>query len=63
MQKQITMNEVNLKLKTITIKSDVLSIKTELVFEEPEIENCIPKRHRKRLEKLLIEELKREMNE
>ena len=52
------MKEINLKLKTKKLKCETISIKTEIVVEEGTPEIVIPKKIRKEVEKLLIEELK-----
>ncbi len=52
------MKEINLKLRTKKLKCETISIKTEIVVEEGTPEIVIPKKIRKEVEKLLIEELK-----
>ncbi len=52
------MKEINLKLETKTIECKVFQIKTAITFEEGTVEIVIPKKIRKQVEKLLIEELK-----
>ena len=52
------MKEINLKLRTKKLKCETISIKTEIVVEEGTPEMVIPKKIRKEVEKLLIEELK-----
>jgi hypothetical protein len=52
------MKEINLKLETKTIECEVFQIKTAITFEEGTPEIVIPKKIRKRVEKLLIEEFK-----
>jgi len=52
------MNEINLKLETKIVNCEVRKIKSAITFEECVIETIIPKKHKKRLEKLLIEEIK-----
>jgi hypothetical protein len=52
------MKEINLKLKTIVIDCEISSIKADIIIEEPDIDIVIPKKIRKKVEKLLIEELK-----
>ncbi len=52
------MKEINLKLETKKLKCETISIKTEIVVEEGTPEIVIPKKIRKEVEKLLIEELK-----
>jgi hypothetical protein len=53
------MKEINLKLKTKIVKCEVSSFKTNLIIEEPDIDIVIPKKIRKEVELLLIEELKK----
>lgn len=50
--------EINLKLKTKRVECEPMSIKTAIVVEEGTPEIVIPKKIRKEVEKLLIEELK-----
>jgi len=52
------MKELNLKLKTKIVDCEVSSIKTNIIIEEPDIDIVIPRKIRKSVEKLLIEELK-----
>lgn len=52
------MKEMNLKLETKKLKCETISIKTEIVVVEGTPEIVIPKKIRKEVEKLLIEELK-----
>ena len=52
------MKEINLKLETKKVECETISIKTEIVVEEGTPEIVIPKKIRKEVEKLLIEELK-----
>jgi hypothetical protein len=52
------MKEINLKLKTKTVECEVFQIKTAITVEEGTPEIVIPKKIRKQVEKLLIEELK-----
>ncbi len=52
------MKEINLKLETKTVNCEVSSIKTNIIIEEPDIDIVIPKKIRKQVEKVLIEELK-----
>jgi hypothetical protein len=52
------MKEINLKLETKKVKCETISIKTAIVVEEGTPEIVIPKKIRKEVEKLLIEELK-----
>jgi hypothetical protein len=52
------MKEVNLKLKTKEVRCETILIKTAIVVEEGTPEIVIPKKIRKEVEKLLIEELK-----
>ena len=51
------MNEINLKLVTKKVEGKTISIKTEIVVEEGTSEVVIPKKIRKDVEKLLIEEI------
>jgi len=51
------MKEINLKLETKKLKCETISIKTKIVVEEGIPETVIPKKIRKEVEKLLIEEL------
>jgi len=53
------MKEINLKLETKTIECEVFQIKTAITVEEGTPEIVIPKKIRKQIEKLLIEELKK----
>jgi hypothetical protein len=53
------MKEINLKLETKTIECEVFQIKTAITVEEGTPEIVIPKKIRKQVEKLLIEELKK----
>jgi hypothetical protein len=50
--------EINLKLETKKVDCKTISIKTAIVVEEGTPEIVIPKKIRKEVEKLLIEELK-----
>ena len=52
------MKEINLKLETKKVECETISIKTAIVVEEGTPEIVIPKKIRKEVEKLLIEELK-----
>ena len=52
------MKEINLKLETKTVECEVFQIKTAIIVEEGTSEIVIPKKIRKQVEKLLIEELK-----
>jgi len=52
------MKEINLKLETKKGECETISIKTAIVVEEGTPEIVIPKKNRKEVEKLLIEELK-----
>ena len=52
------MKEINLKLETKKVECETISIKTAIVVEEGTPEIVIPKKNRKEVEKLLIEELK-----
>jgi hypothetical protein len=52
------MKEINLKLETKTIECEVFQIKTAITVEEGTPEIVIPKKIRKQVEKLLIDELK-----
>ena len=52
------MKEINLKIETKKLKCETISIKTEIAVEEGTPEIVIPKKIRKEVEKLLIEELK-----
>ena len=52
------MKEINLKLETKKVRWETTSIKTAIVIEEATPEIVIPKKIRKEVEKLLIEELK-----
>ena len=52
------MKEMNLKLETKEVRCETISIKTEIVVEEGTLEIVIPKKIRKEVENLLIEELK-----
>ena len=52
------MKEINLKLETKKVECEIISIKTEIVVEKGTPEIVIPKKIRKEVEKLLIEELK-----
>ena len=51
------MNEINLKLVTKKVECKTISIKTGIVVEEGTSEVVIPKKIRKDVEKLLIEEI------
>ena len=51
------MNEINLKLVTKKVEGKTISIKTAIVVEEGTSEVVIPKKIRKDVEKLLIEEI------
>jgi hypothetical protein len=51
------MNEINLKLVTKKVECKTISIKTAIVVEEGTSEVVIPKKIRKDVEKLLIEEI------
>ena len=51
------MNEINLKLVTKKVECKTISIKSEIVVEEGTSEVVIPKKIRKDVEKLLIEEI------
>ena len=51
------MKEINLKLETKEVRCETISIKTEIVVEEGTPEIVIPKKIRKDVEKLLIEEI------
>lgn len=53
------MKEINLKLITKEVKSEVISIKTAILFEEGTPEIVIPKEIIKEAEQLLVEELKK----
>jgi UDP-N-acetylglucosamine enolpyruvyl transferase len=55
------MKEINLKVQTEKVECETISIKTAIVVEEITLENVIPKKIRKEVEKLLIEELKNAM--
>ena len=52
------MEEINLKLVTKKVECKTISTKTAIIFEEGTPEVVIPKKIRKKAEKLLIEELK-----
>jgi hypothetical protein len=52
------MKEINLKLETKKVECETISIKTAIVVEEGTPEIVIPKKIRKEVEKLLIEEFK-----
>ena len=52
------MKEINLKIETKKVECETISIKTEIVVEEGTLEIVIPKKIRKGVEQLLIEELK-----
>jgi hypothetical protein len=52
------MKEINLKIETKKVECDTISIKTPITVEEGTSEIVIPKKIRKEVEKLLIEELK-----
>ena len=56
--KNRNMKEINLKLETKKLECETISIKTAIVVEEGTPEIVIPKKIRKEVEKLLIEELK-----
>ena len=51
------MSEINLKLVTKKVEGKTISIKTAIVVEEGTSEVVIPKKIRKDVEKLLIEEI------
>jgi hypothetical protein len=51
------MSEINLKLVTKKVECKTISIKTAIVVEEGTSEVVIPKKIRKDVEKLLIEEI------
>ena len=51
------MNEINLKLVTKKVECKTISIKTAIVVEEGTSEVVIPKKIRKDVGKLLIEEI------
>jgi hypothetical protein len=57
-KKYIDMKEINLKIETKKVECETISIKTAIVVEEGTLEIVIPKKIRKEVEKLLIEELK-----
>ena len=52
------MKEINLKLETKKVECKTISIKTAIAAEEGMPEIVIPKKIRKEVEKILIEELK-----
>jgi len=52
------MKEINLKLKTKIIKCEAFQIESAITVEEGVPEIVIPKKIRKQVKKLLIEELK-----
>ena len=56
--KNRNMKEINLKLETKKLECETISIKTAIVVVEGTPEIVIPKKIRKEVEKLLIEELK-----